>query len=280
MEISFVKQKCRGWALVSIVLLVMIYFYSSCARNRLPVTIHGVSESTIGCLTAEGFTGYDLTAVSSIEKWANTKEQAQMIDKFISVEALWSAKMFEVSPSFAYYDDGNSPNAFAHPHSTHGATDGSIRIGGNLVFKEFEIWRHNFLKESIAKGKDPLELLRTGKAGATYSISAIIAHEMAHILQMKRNSAQGGRNTELQADFLAGWYFANMKELLKEEYDEFHIEKSGLLAFWSRGDYYFNSRSHHGTPKQRADAFAAGLNLGNITLKEAWNASVVYRLNL
>jgi len=241
---------------------------------------HSNAGTANGCLSAQGITSLKSSALTSVRPWADTKEQAYMIDRFVNVAAFWATRQFQVKPSVAYYDDGQMPNAYAHPASTHGATDGSIRLGGNLVHSEFRLWRTNLIEESRRRGKDPLVLLQEGKAGGAYTINAIIAHEAAHILQIKMGVGNTSRNTELQADFLAGWFFAEMKKVMPEEFRQFKIKNAGLYAFWSRGDYLFNSPAHHGTPDQRLGAFSYGFKVGSVSLQRAWDASVNYRRGL
>jgi hypothetical protein len=204
--------------------------------------------------------------------------QADEIDREVNFAAQWALLLFHVGPSVAYYDDRNSPNAFAHPTSTHGAVDGSIRLGVNLVYSEFRLWRTNLYEEARRRGKDPNTLLQENKGGTFFTLYAVIAHEAAHILQIKKRVANRSRNTELQADFLSGWFFARLNAF--ETYRQFKIDKAGLYAFWSRGDYQFNSPDHHGTPQQRSEAFSKGMKVGIVTVEEAWDASMKYRRSL
>ena len=249
---------------------VVVALLSSCS------TVPSLSSSS-GCLGLEGEVSLETTALSTLGQWADTPEQAEMIDNFVAASSLRAVRAFEVNPSVAYYDDRGSANAFAHPANTHGSTDGSIRLGVNLVHGEFRLWRDKLYAQSRVTGQDPVKLLEQRNAGASYTIWAIIAHEAAHIMQIKNGAANSGRNTELQADFLAGWYFARMKKEDPADFQQFRQMEDGLMAFMSRGDYDFNSAHHHGTPEQRMDAFRRGFNIGPVTLSQAWSAATEFR---
>jgi len=230
-----------------------------------------------GCLGASAVNIVNQPALNTIRRWAESPEQAEMIDNFVSISAQYTLIQFKVNPYLSYYDDGNEPNAFAY---YAGSGDGIVRLGGKLVQNEFRLWRRDFLEQCRRLGKDPNKLLQERKAGGAYAINAIIAHEAAHILQAKMGVAFNSRNTELQADFLAGWHMAEWVRIFKTEAKEFRMKEDGIRAFYSRGDYSFNSPQHHGTPDQRAKAFSEGFNLGDVDLVEAWNESMKFRRKL
>ncbi|KYG76763.1 neutral zinc metallopeptidase [Roseivirga echinicomitans] len=230
-----------------------------------------------GCMSLQFLSSINQTPITTIRKWAETQDQADMIDRFVSIGAQYAIARFEITPNVAYYNDGISPNAFAY---FNGSDDGIIRIGGKLVQAEFQLWRQDFFEQCRKLGLDPYQLLNAGKAGGTYSIDAIIAHECAHILQAKMGVARNSRNNELQADFLAGWHMAEYIRVFQSEAKKFRILEDGIRAFYSRGDYQFNSPQHHGTPEQRYNAFIEGFKLGDVSLITAWNKSMEYRRKL
>jgi hypothetical protein len=237
----------------------------------------GAENDYNGCLGASGNSIVSKPGLSTIRKWADTKEQADMLDNFVSIGAQYILIRFEVNPNLAYYDDGASPNAFA---AYNGYGDGVIRVGGSLVQQEFRLWRKDFFEQCKQLGKDPYQLLKEKKAGGCYSVIAIMAHEAAHILQAKKGVAFNSHFTELQADFLAGWHIAEYERIFKSEFKAFRMKEDGIRAFFSRGDYSFNSPQHHGTPAQRSKAFLAGFSLGDVSLTTAWNKSMEYRRKL
>lgn len=266
--------------LTRITFLAIIMFQVGCGSTKMSTylgTNPQVDPSYNGCLGASAINVTNQAGISTIRKWAETQEQADMLDRFISIGSQYALARFQVNPNVAYFDDGADPNAFA---SFNGDMNGVIRIGGKLVQTEFRLWRRDFFEQCRLLGKDPYQLLRDGKVGGAFAIDAIIAHETAHILQGRMGVGFGSRNTELQADFLAGWHVANYHRIFKSESKEFRIKEDAIRAFYSRGDYAFNSPQHHGTPEQRSAAFLAGFDTGDVPLEKAWNKSMEYRRNL
>jgi len=268
-------SKTVRWFVTVLVTATVVFTSSStCAAQ----TSHPTAPTTGGCFSVAGIANLQTSALSTIRPWAENEVQADAIDREVNFVAQWALGIFNVGPSVAYYDDKNSPNAFAHPTSTHGGVDGSIRLGVNLVYAEFRLWRMNLAEEARRRGTDPVTLVQENKGGSFFTLWAILGHEAAHILQIKKGAANHSRNTELQADFLAGWFFARLSAF--EAFRQFKIEEAGLYAFWSRGDYQFNSPSHHGTPQQRAQAFSKAIRVGIVSGEKAWDASVKYRQSL
>lgn len=119
------------------------------------------------------------------------------------------------------------------------SADGTVLFGRSL------------LKATLAEREDP-----------DVAVSAVCAHEYAHILQYKKqlmNRLQGGQPTvkriELHADYLAG-FFAGARKLQKADYPAaVYATKAHSI-----GDYMFTDRNHHGTPDERAAAIVAGFN--------------------
>lgn len=91
----------------------------------------------------------------------------------------------------------------------------------------------------------------------TYTITAIIAHELGHTLQAIKNSRLTTMQKELQADFLAGWAIKLLQRTGAPDIDEVKV----FGTFYNRGDYLFNDPNHHGTRKQRLAAFNEGLEV-------------------
>ncbi|MGE3992931.1 hypothetical protein [Pseudorhodoplanes sp.] len=105
----------------------------------------------------------------------------------------------------------------------------------------------------------------------------LLAHESAHVLQIQRNCQlawNGGGlhrgscfknlrpengstiGIELMADFMAGWTMARAGILTTGEFEGFGKD------LFERGDFYKNSRGHHGTPRNRLNFMASGYNFG------------------
>jgi uncharacterized protein len=87
------------------------------------------------------------------------------------------------------------------------------------------------------------------------ALAYILAHEYAHAVQITsgtriRNITQ----LELQADCLAGYYMGVMPDVTFDRQD---IEEIAGIAY-QVGDYEYNNKQHHGTPKERARAVLTG----------------------
>ncbi len=88
----------------------------------------------------------------------------------------------------------------------------------------------------------------------TYAaFNAVMAHEYAHIAQFKYGvefHPLSSKPTELMADFVAGWYVPS--------YLEISDATRPMEFIASLGDYDFNSPQHHGTPRERLNAYIKG----------------------
>jgi hypothetical protein len=157
------------------------------------------------------------------------------LDKILNQEYLFLTQKFLVSPDIFYFVDGNSPNAFAHPGTTNNlAPDGHIAIGFNLIVSE----------------------CRNSYSGTCSAIAIIMAHEFAHIVDMKYGSGlTSSKHKELFADYLAGVYMFYRSQQFKTVFVQ-----EAAMSFFNKGDYEFNSQQHHGTPQQRYAALMEGFN--------------------
>jgi hypothetical protein len=146
----------------------------------------------------------------------------------------------EVLPGFAYYDDGDSPNALATKSRRLERAHGTVLFG--------------------------LRLLRQTRVELDYpevAVTAVCAHEFGHILQYKyglNETLLKGQTTvkryELHADFLAG-YFAGIRKLEKPDVPAAIFP----VKLRSMGDNDFNDPQHHGTPGERAAAAVQGFKV-------------------
>jgi uncharacterized protein len=93
------------------------------------------------------------------------------------------------------------------------------------------------------------------------ALAYILAHEYAHAAQIAGGSRlRNITQIELQADCLAGYYMSVMPDV---SFDDNDIEEIARIAF-QVGDYEFNNRQHHGTPKERALAVLTGFKNAQI----------------
>jgi hypothetical protein len=145
-----------------------------------------------------------------------------------------------VLPGFAYYDDFDSPNAYATRVVRMARADGTVLFG------------QRYLKKMLAWPEH-----------RDVAVTAVCAHEFGHILQCKLKLEPiilAGQATvkrlELHADYLAGYYAGALK-LRKPGYPAavFAAQK------YSAGNWDVNDRQHHGTPEERAAAIVRGFEV-------------------
>lgn len=101
--------------------------------------------------------------------------------------------------------------------------------------------------------------------------SSILAHEWGHQIQFLNfenwvyplpafsNTPESTRMTELEADFITGYYLTHKRGAT---YNWKRVEDF-LTAFFNIGDCGFESPGHHGTPLERLAAAKAGYDLAN-----------------
>ena len=161
-------------------------------------------------------------------------------DRFLGRALARLASTFQVSPGFAFFDDGDSPNAFASSETLVGNGPGTVLMGMRLFG----------------------QLMARRDGGI--AVIGVCAHEFAHIHQM--SSGYRGRLAslhatvkplELHADFLCGYYMARRKA----EHPDLDL-KALALEMYRRGDTQYTSRQHHGTPDERLGALSAGYGFG------------------
>lgn len=158
-------------------------------------------------------------------------------------------RAFSVQPGFFACLETGGPNAFATIDTVEPGTRGSV-----------------FLGITLARG----ELQRTGQYN-NFTLPAILAHEVGHIVQFREGNRLATKLTELQADYLAGWYMAN-RDRGAAGWSETSVRQN-LTAFFKLGDYDYNSPDHHGTPEERVAAIVAGFRSANLSLQAVYQAS-------
>lgn len=175
----------------------------------------------------------------------------QQLDRALIAEVKKLDSVFGINPGYRFLRDGNRPNAYATSETHVNGTAGTILFGLTLMGNE----------------------LSTEYGGA--AIAGIAAHEGAHIVQFnsrelhQRLNGPTVRRIELHADFLAGYYFARTQR----------TERSLVVfgqSLFSKGDYEFNDRNHHGTPEQRVAAMRAGFAASQNGLSQAIERGVQY----
>lgn len=187
----------------------------------------GCSLAKSRAAAAFGPTGARLRKVSGIP----------FLDHYMPLEARVLSDRFGVSPGFAFLVDFDAPNAFATPEAMYPGTDGTVAFGLRLV-----------ADEGLTSGEF---------VSWTTALVGIMAHEWAHILSFEHGLlGSPSKQMELLADYLAGWYIgwkvaSGMRSINPQAF---------AASVFNKGDYSFNSASHHGTPAERLDAMVRGYN--------------------
>jgi len=140
--------------------------------------------------------------------------------------------VFGVAPAFGCFNDGTSPNALATNAPLAGQRDGTVLFGRRLLMEE------------VPKGEWAAAVL------------GIMAHEWAHIRQFKVQDARATKFRELHADCCAGWYLG-----WKRANGRTFVGHSFLQSLFEKGDFAFNSPTHHGTPEERVEAMQVGFGI-------------------
>lgn len=157
-----------------------------------------------------------------------------------------------VNPSFRLCQEIKAPNAFATANVIDPSyPDGTVYFGVDLA---------------------RAEMTQTG-AESNFSIPAIMAHEFAHIVQFRAGVRLPTKLKELQADYIAGWFMGNRDRFSGWSAQSF---QNTLQSFFEKGDYAFNSPSHHGTPQERAKAITHGFASSNLSLGAVVQQSFAY----
>lgn len=189
------------------------------------------SVSAVDPAGAQWYSGYGLR-----ETTGNPK-----LDRLIVRELRTLKRIYRVNPGFYVYNDRGRPNAAATLKRVNRNTDGTVLFGRTLLVKELYRGRY-----------------------ADIAVAGIMAHEFAHILQLRRGA---GRTRvmylELHADCMAGWYLERSRR------GRLNIQPFAR-SLYEKGDFHYWSRSHHGTPRQRMTAMIAGYKAGELDLDQAY----------
>jgi hypothetical protein len=195
---------------------------------------------------------------------------------------------FGLRPGICFFDDSESPNAFALPnvlllpagsyrgtfaqdrdHAGYSGPDGTVLMG-------IKLFDQILPNENFTNRKPGKVGLHTG---IEFTLPTIIAHELGHIMQYKRGMSPdpaGPWQMEPHADFLAGWCLGNdrtLEALIREGAragDWAAKVEVAIKAFFERGDLAFNNPDHHGEPLLRAAMVRAGYESGRLDVNQAF----------
>lgn len=169
------------------------------------------------------------------------------LDNKINNEANLISQVFHVNPNLFIYQEEQGPNALASPQTTNPMSTGSVYLGVQLLREQ--LWNMN--RGEIA-------------------VAGIMAHEFAHIMQMKEYCSLSTFHKELHADFMAGYYMGRKSYLTDVNIQGF------ANSLFSIGDTNFWSPSHHGTPSQRVNSMITGFNNKNESVDNAYAIGIDY----
>jgi hypothetical protein len=208
----------------------MYNFHSKIEENSIPGD--SIKVESLGCFLQGDSTEKDLkiTKFSGDPIW----------DLAMNQEYFFLQKIFTVIPEIYYYDDRESPNAFASPEITNlNLPDGTTYFGFKMIINE--------CSQSLG--------------GSCSAVPIIMAHEFAHIVDFKFSVYPNttGKHPELFADYLAGCYMYYRST----QFRALNVQEAAN-SFFKKGDFDFWSQLHHGTPQERITCLMAGYNLALI----------------
>jgi hypothetical protein len=159
---------------------------------------------------------------------------------------------FHLFPTFYFMTGRGSTNACAFPEDD--PDRGVVTFGEELLRKEV----------SDAGGPEYAS-----------SVPAIMAHEFAHLLQIKNGSTLSGPKYELQADYIAGWYIGRRAKWISMSSSPKSLQTI-MRSFYAKGDYELNDPSHHGTPDERVAAISAGYRNSELRMPDIYRESLKF----
>lgn len=168
-----------------------------------------------------------------------------LVDASIKEEVNELSRLFGVNAQFAFFNDLESPNAYAYENKQN-----SYQVLFGIRLLHSAVGTLNPLDPAPIPEKFP-----SIWGGAT---AGVIAHEWAHTMQFKQRvitRASTNAPLELHADFMAGWYMG------MKGYTKYVAYTELVQQFSSMGDNNFNDRNHHGTNTERANAVSSGYQL-------------------
>jgi hypothetical protein len=243
------KSRIRLNVVATVLALLSLLATSAQAQE---VTLN-VSVNTYGCMAGTKTTA-DIRKAYVITGW-------QVLDNAMLEDITALDRAYGVNVPLYFLNDG-SKNAFFVPlkfprliEADGGdpgmSITGSVFVDATLLKSEFE--------ESKGSGM---------------SIPAILGHEYAHAMQYANSFPYEGKWAELHADYMAGWFIA-LRGIFRPQ-----DPNRAWISISEKGDYNFFEKGHHGTPQERAEAFATGFNLlrsgGQTSAANVYNYGLQY----
>ena len=160
--------------------------------------------------------------------------------------------------SISYDDDPAAPNAFAHP-MTLGDPE-RLPSGAKLV-RDRRLWRE----------LTDLEVKAAPLGPPSFTIAAILAHELGHIMQAQAEPILNpGEGTP--GGFPGRLVLKHIKRTVFPALEEGDV----LASLYKKGDNGFHEPNHHGTREERLNAFLAGFKVHDDDVNAAYAKGVEY----
>lgn len=173
------------------------------------------------------------------------------------------SQIYNVRAAVKLYQEDDEPNALASPTAINPYyPDGTVYLGMEML-------------------RDEMDRYFSGQPRPfTYTIAAVLAHELGHIAQMRYLSSTVREGfspvqLELGADFLAGWAFRRSMQMYPQMGDLGAVS-DGMEIFYELGDETEFTSHSHGSPRARVDAFQQGLRANAFTPQFAIHAMQRY----
>ncbi len=225
------------------------------------IYLAATSAACMGCNTASAYGRFRSCALSAVDGYTIANDvfketNKPEINNYFAESTNQIRIATGLNPSFAFVNEQGSGNAFAVSEDIvdYSSKDGTVLFGIKLL-NEITTWPAPDKRDNVA------------------AILAILAHEWGHIAQFAyRKTRPTAKPMELMADFIAGWYVAYARRssayypgLLDSifgnpdpTYSSPH-PNGAMTVITSLGDTDFGSSHHHGTPRQRLEAYIKGV---------------------
>lgn len=170
----------------------------------------------------------------------NTSDKS--LDNAILNEYEFLTYKFNLKPNLYFIFDGFEPAAYVTNQISHpNYPDGTIFLGISLF--------QTLCAKSLPRNCPAIPL--------------ILAHNFAHLLDLKYQTGLSGKNKELFADFLTGYYLFYRAFKFQSPF-----ERENSLAFYQKNGYTINNPQFHGTAEQRQSSLQAGFEMAyNYTIE-------------
>jgi hypothetical protein len=237
--------------------LVALFMSSSLIAN-LPLSSGAVQRIQRGCVVRPTSV-LEARRVELLFSYAGLATGYPDIDKEIATELEELFNRFSVRTKFYPISRQIDSESGTYVLATSQVAKAEDRFEGRILFDLRSMW----------------EAARYEAYTIREALPAIMAHEFAHIVQLKQKNTLRLKFTELQADCLAGWYVSH-----KVRYQsELRSIKEAYRSFLDSDYFASRYRSYivgNGTPQDRIRAFDQGCLIQTSIISSAYISSLRY----